>query len=207
MQRPSLQLWVIEPNEDSLGVYCDSHDLLRSIVNTGVAPKPARAAIEDSAQVKPPSFFFVNKKGKLFKGAVPAPPDLSFWGWIPVFSDRAYEIAIAVGVSAADFLHCQFEQVPTRKYYLHLPGQSFPVVDFGASEFMMWLPADPPIPHRIEKAKLLSVEDAVAPCFRVGIPGYPHVLSDLFAAKAFVQAWQGSGARGASFRLVTQNDA
>lgn len=207
MTEPLANLWVMEVDEKSCGVYCSSDDLLRLVVKTGVSPEPARVAIERVIRDEPVSFFFVNKKGKLFKGDVKEPPDLAFWGWIPVFSELGRETAIALGADAGEFLECNFEQVERRRFFLHLPNVTFSIVDFGNSTFMMWIQANPPIPHRIELAKLICTNRQVPPCFRVAIPGHPQVLTDLFVTEALVLAWQQRRAIGAKFRQVTQNDA
>jgi len=130
-------------------------------------------------------------------------PDIVFWSWIAIFSDRAASAAIKFGCEPDEFWQCHFQSNPGEKFFFHLPTKSFDVVDIEKSSFRQSLPIDPRIPMFIELLVTKQLPNYLPPCFRADIPRTKQVFSELFVREDFKLAWDRKGFNGAKFRQLT----
>jgi hypothetical protein len=129
------------------------------------------------------------------------------FNWLPVFSERAYNLLLAEGCNAEEFIDCRLRVLGDTPFRVHIPLQSYDAIDFARSVAMHSLPLDPPIPFHLVSAHLKSGTPALPPCFRVPAPGHSQVLAELFALDALHSAWSAAELKGATFRRLSHSAA
>ena len=132
--------------------------------------------------------------------------DMLLFNWLPVFSERAYHLLLDKGCQDEEFVDCQLRVLGESAFKLHVPLQSYDVIDFARSVATQEIPLRPPIPFHFVSAHLKPGRVRLPPCFRVPAPGHPQVLSELFALDALRTAWLSSGFKGANFRRLAHSE-
>jgi hypothetical protein len=193
-----MNYWAIEAAEDSPFSLMQDQALSDAVHRHGLSPTAARQAIH-AAGCEPVLKLFEHGTEALAPPQA-AVPDCTYSSWIPVFSTAARALCLAYGSVAEDFLSCSFTAHPDRKFFLHLPIDAPEVVDVSQTEFLMTIPANPPIPFHI--TKLVFAGEPRAGCFRATIPGHQQVFAELIVSQAFKDAWVREGLTGAEFRSL-----
>lgn len=199
-----MKYWAIQSQEAAPEVFLPNEELLRSSHRDGINPVTVRRtfaeAVESSRIMQ-----IIAKDGLGVVTERQPLPDLLFWSWVPIFSDRARKLAVKLGCEEEEFWPCRFESNPGDIFFMHLPERSHDVVDVAQSKFLMMIPMPdtPPIPHHIQSLVLGASSGLLPPCFRAPIPGQSQVFSELFVGDVFKQAWEQMGFTGALFRRLT----
>ena len=203
----SVALWSLEVDHTAPATYLADEVLLRETVKGGLSPATVRSALAAFSAVCPLTLDLVKPDGKgLYEHAVPV-GDLLLFNWLPVFSKRAYDLLLAEGCNAEEFIDCRLRVLGSTQFKVHVPRQSYDVLDFARSVAMHSVPLNPPIPFHFVSAHLKPTSRALPPCFRVPAPGHPQVLAELFAQDALHSAWSTAGFRGATFRPLSHGAA
>lgn len=197
-----MNYWAMEAAENSPFSLMQDGQLSDAVHRLGLSPNAAREAI--SASDCEPMLQLFEPESDALAPLNLAVSDCTFCSWIPVFSVAARDLCLEFGSAAEDFLPCRFTTQPGCIFFLHLPTDVEHVVDVGQSEFLMTIPADPPIPFHITKL-VLSSEPRTG-CFRAAIPGHQQVFAELMASLAFKDAWSRKGLTGARFRTLDKSD-
>lgn len=197
-----MNYWAMEATESSPFSLMRDKPLSDAVHRLGLSPTAARLAI-DASGCEPILELFEPESETLAPPSLPV-SDCTFYSWIAVFSIAARNLCLEFGSQAEDFLPCRFTAHPDCTFFLHLPIGVQQVVDVGQSQFLMTIPADPPIPFHITKL-VLSNEPRTG-CFRAAIPGHQQVFAELMASQAFKDAWERKGLTGVQFRGLNAND-
>lgn len=194
--------WEMSKQEGTLVGFIPDETLLRGLTGCGRNPGAVRDALDRARanpvdmQIGKPSAVTVEKERQEI-------PDLVFWSWIPIFSDRAASAMIELGCETDEFWPCRFQSNPGEKYFFHLPARCFDIIDIDKSTFRHVLPLDPPIPMFIEHLATKQLPDHLPPCFRVEIPRIGQVFSEVFVREDFKIAWERKSFSGAEFRRLS----
>ena len=197
-----MNYWAMEASEDSPFALMKDKELFDALHRFGLSPSAAREALRVAGYG--PSLQLFEPDSEVLASPQLSVPDCIFCSWIAVFSAAARELCLDFGNVPEDFVPCHFLTRPGYTHFLHLPLDSPPVVDIGRSEFLMEIPADPPIPFHI--ARLALSGEPRTGCFRAAIPGYQQVFAELMVSQAFKDAWERRGLTGAEFRCLGTND-
>jgi hypothetical protein len=193
----------IERQEGTLDVFLPSEDLTKSSHRNGISTTTVRESFEVALDGRPVLFQLATMDGVVATDDPRQPTDLVFWSWIPVFSARARQLLIELGVAATEFVPCLIESRPNESYFLHLPERAFDVVDVERSEFAMTIPLQPPLPHGIRALVLRGDPTSLPPCFRASVPGHAQVFGELLVSDALRDVWTHAGLSGAVFRQLS----
>jgi hypothetical protein len=200
-------LWSLEVDHTAPATYLADEVLLRETLKDGLSPATVRGALAAFSAGCPFTLELVKPDGKgLLEYAVPV-GDMLLFNWLPVFSKRAYDLLLAEGCHAEEFIDCQIRVLGKTQFKVHIPLQSYDVLDSARSVAMHSVPLNPPIPFHFVNAHLKPSSRALPPCFRVPAPGHPQVLFELFAKDALQSAWSTAGFSGATFRPLSHGAA
>lgn len=197
----NIDLFALEPSGE-LGLYLCREELIRELNAKGISVATARAVFEATFGPVGPSFTLIGK-GELLPELSISSDDLLVWGWMPVFSGRARELLLGLGVGADDFVPCT---VGPERRHLHLPRECLDVVDFERSKFGFFVPmsATENLPFRIESLVLKDIDSIdqmpslFRPASRLG-----QDFSELVATAGFRAAWERAGLSSARFRHLS----
>lgn len=193
-----MKLWQLAQADGGLVAYIPNAEFLHAFGGHGTDVIAIRRALESftgeiiDLQVAKPSASAVESVRQTL-------PDMLVWSWIPIFSERVVNAMTDAGCLQDEFWRCRFDTNPDAKYFFHLPGRRFDIVDFVQTEFKMYLPLDPPFPLFIKKLVTLPIDRELPPCFRAGYPGKDAVLSELFVRHNFKLTWEEHGFTGGVF--------
>jgi len=203
----SAALWSLEVDHTAPATYLADEVLLRETLKGGLSPATVRSALAACSTGSTLTLDLVKPDGKgLYEHAVSV-GDMLLFNWLPVFSERAYDLLIAEGCDAEEFIDCRLRVLGNTHFKVHIPLQSYDVLDFARCVAMGSVPLTPPIPFHFVSAHLKPSSRALPPCFRVPAPGHPQVLAELFARDALHSAWSTAGYRGATFRPLSYGAA
>lgn len=203
----SSTLWSFEVDHTAPATYLADEVLLRETGKGGLSPAVVRNALAERPTTCPLTLDLVKPDGKaLYEQAVPV-GDMLLFNWMPVFSERAYRLLLAAGCNVDEFIDCRLRVLGDTPFMVHLPLQSYDVIDFSRSVAMHSLPVSPPIPFHFVSVHLKLGTLALPPCFRVPVPGHPQVLAELFAQDALRLAWSAAALEGATFRRLAHSAA
>jgi len=127
--------------------------------------------------------------------------DYMLWNWIPIFSQRGFDVLLRAGSSKEEFVPCTVG-VEKSQAFMHLPDQSCDVIDLSRSTFEVVMEGNPPIYLHATKVFVKESVPAVPGCFRVPLPQSEQVIPDIFVTSSLVQIWEGEKLTGASFRSL-----
>jgi hypothetical protein len=198
-----MKLWEMRREEGALIGYVPDEKLSVAITRCGIEPAAVRNALSVAnantvdMQLAKPSAATVQTERQVI-------PDVVFWSWIAIFSDRAVSTALEFGCEPDEFWPCRFQSNPEQKFFFHLPMKSFDIVDIEKSTFRQILPIDPPIPMFIEMLVTKELPKDLPPCFRADLPRTNLVFSELFACEDFKLSWDHKGFSGAKFRRLSE---
>ena len=198
-----MKLWDLKISSSASvsAMFADEEFWLRGQMR-GINPNAVRATL--AAVPGAPVFMkLVDVDGNQVDFSADNVPDIVFWTWLPIFSERAKQLFLAHGANEADFWLCEFEKIRSAQFYLHVPTESYDILDMEHSKFRMIIPMDPPLPHLLELAKLRPDIPDLPPCFRVAIPGHLQVLSELVVTDELKVDWEKTGLSGGEFRRLT----
>lgn len=198
--------WEIQRQEETLDVFLPNKKLSNASHRDGINPVTIRKAFAETADSKL-IMQLVAKDGLSVVTERQQITDLLFWSCVPIFSERARNLAMELGCEGGDFWPCGFKSNPGEIFFIHLPERSYDVVDVAQSRFLMLIPMPdkPPVPHNIQSLVLRASSEALPPCFRALVPGHSQVFSELIVSEAFKQTWAQMGFSGAQYRLLTKN--
>ena len=197
-----MTLWDMSSEEGALVGYVPDEKLSMAMSLCGISPDAVRSALSVAnvdivdMQLAKPLAATVEKERQIV-------PDIVFWSWIAIFSDRAASDAIKIGCELDEFWPCRFQSNPGEKFYFHLPKKRFDIVDVEKTSFRQILPLDPPIPMFIELLVTKQLPNYLPPCFRADVPRTNQVFSELFVRDDFKLVWDQKGFNGAKFRQLT----
>jgi len=200
-------LWSFEVNHTAPATYLADEVLLRETTKAGLSPSVVREAIAARLAWAPLTLELVEPDGtSLIEQSVPV-GDMLLFNWLPIFSERAYELLLAEGCEASVFIDCRLRVLCDTPFKAHVPLQSYDVIDFARSIALHTVPLDPPIPFHFVSAHIKDTKSQLPPCFRVPAPGHPQVLTELFAQDKLREAWSVAGLKGATFRRLAHSAA
>jgi hypothetical protein len=203
----SSALWSFEVDHTAPETYLADEVLLRETVKGGLSPGTVRSALKAHLGERPVTLDLITPDGKgVYERAVYV-GDILLFNWLPIFSARAHELLLTEGCKAEEFLDCRLRVLGQASFQIHVPLQSYDVIDLARSVAMHTVPHDPPIPVHFVSAHLKSSIPALPPCFRVPAPGHPQVLAELFAQDSLHTAWSVAGFTGAKFRRLSHGAA
>jgi len=203
----SSTLWSLEVDHSAPATYLADEALRREASKAGLSPSVVRSALAADRAQGPFTLELVAPNGtSLYEQSVPV-GDMLLFNWLPIFSERAYQLLIDEGCDADEFIDCRLRVLGNTPFKIHVPVQSYDVIDFTRSVALHALPLDPPIPFHFVSAYLKAVTPNLPPCFRVPAPGHPQVLSELFAQDNLREAWSVAGLKGAFFRCLAHGAA
>ena len=203
----SAALWSLEVDHTYPPTYLADEALLKASILGGLSPSTVRSAIAEHCRSSPLTLDLVAPDGfSLHKQAVPV-GDMLLFNWLPVFSQRAYELLLSQGCTCKEFIDCRIRVLHETPFKLHVPLEAFSVIDFSRSVALHTIALSPPIPFHFVAAYLNDDAAHLPPCFRVPAPGHPQVLSELFALDRLRVAWEAAGLRGATFRRLAHGAA
>jgi hypothetical protein len=203
----SAPLWSLEVDHTAPATYLADETLLRETVKDGLSPATVRNALAASSTGHPLTLDLVKPDGVgILEHAVPV-GDMLLFNWLPIFSERAYDLLLAEGCSGDEFIDCRLRVLGNAQFKVHIPVHSYDVLDFARSVALHSVALNPPIPFHFVSAYLKSSNLALPPCFRVPAPGHPQVLAELFAQDALRSAWLAAGFLGATFRPLSRGAA
>lgn len=193
--------WAIAGQEGVPQVFLPDAMLADAAHRDGINPVAAHRAF-CAAKAKPARFQLVEPDGVTIALSRQAIPDLLFWSWVPIMSDRARGLFVEMGCEVDEFWPCDFESNPGEDFFMHLPQRSIDAVDMVRSTFLATIPVSTPIPHHILSLVLIDGAALLPSCFRAPMPGYDQVLGDLFVSEELKVAWERNGLTGAKFRKL-----
>ncbi len=200
-------LWSLEVDHTAPATYLADEALLRETLKDGLSPATVRRALATSLSGRPLVLELVKPDGVgLLEHAVPV-GDMLLFNWLPLFSRRAYDLLVAEGCGAEEFIDCRLRVLGNTQFKVHIPLLSYDVLDFARSVAMHSVALNPPIPFHFVSAHLRPSGLALPPCFRVPAPGHPQVLAELFALDQLHSAWSQAGFVGATFRRLSHGAA
>jgi hypothetical protein len=191
-------LWQLRPSNSARLQAVLLGDAFDESLKHGIDPRALRAM--PAMRANPP-MQLMDMMGRAVACASSEAPDVLFFGWVPVFSERARDLGIKLGNSDDDFMPCTLERVDAR-FYMHLPALSYDIVDIPKSTFAGWIPGTPPLPVGMQAAHLLPNIPTLPPYFRAPIPGDPQVLGELFVTDDLMKEWKRAKFRGGGFRRL-----
>jgi hypothetical protein len=197
-----MNYWAMEAAEDSPFSLMDDKALSDAVHRLGLSPRAAREVLHAAGYA--PLLQLLEPNSEAPASPHLSAPDCVFCSWVPVFSAAARDLFLRFGSTVEDFVPCRFVSRPAAPHFLHLPLDAPPVVDVDQSEFLMMIPADPPIPFHM--TKLVLSGEPRAGCFRASIPGHQQVFPELMASQEFKDAWGEAGLSGAEFRCLDARD-
>jgi len=197
-----LEYWSLESNYSAFDVYLPDKRLLSESHRDGVNPITVRKILwENTRQF--PEFQLIADDGDSLLAERQILSDLLFWSWVPIVSERARRLLVSMGCGEDSFIACKISTNPDEKFCLHLPQESYDVVDVERSRFLMTIPGDPPIPFRILSLALKATPNQGLPaCFRATIPGHNQVFGELIVNNDLKKVWEEQELEGAQFRRL-----
>jgi hypothetical protein len=203
----STPLWSLEVDHTAPATYLADQEFLIAMAKGGLSPATFRTAVAERFSKIPLTLDLVKPDGEaLYEKPIPV-GDMLLFGWLPVFSERAYELLLSAGSKAEEFIECRLRVLGSAAFLIHAPLQSFDVIDLARSVAMHSLPVNPPIPFHFVSAHLKPCQETLPPCFRVPAPGHPQVLAELFAQDNLQSAWASASLKGANFRRLSHGAA
>ena len=203
----SSALWSFEVDHTGPATYLADEVLLRDTVKHGLSPAAIRTALAKSYAAHPLTLELVRPDGRTLYDHSVSVGDMLLFNWLPVFSERAFGLLLAEGCKDEEFIDCRLRVLGNIPFKVHVPLQSYDVIDFARSVAMHSIPLDPSVPFHFISAYLKQGKERLPPCFRVPAPSHPQVLSELFALDSLRTAWARSGFMGASFRRLAHSAA
>jgi hypothetical protein len=203
----SAALWSLEVDHTAPATYLADEELLRETTKSGLSPSVVRSALAAHLDKDPVTLELVAPdRRSLPEQSVPV-GDMLLFNWLPVFSEPAYRLLLAEGCRAEEFVDCRLRVLGNTRFKVHVPLESYDVIDFARSVALHAIPLDPPIPFHFVGAYLKAAVPNLPPCFRVPAPGHPQVLAELFAQDKLREAWSVAGLKGATFRRLAYSAA
>lgn len=201
----SSALWALEVDHTAPATYLADEALLRETSKGGLSPLVVRNALAAYRDKDTFTLELVAPDGtSLLDHSVPV-GDMLLFNWLPVFSERAYRLLRDEGCKAEEFIDCRLRVLGNTPFKVHVPLQSYDVIDFARSVALHSIPVDPPIPFHFVSAYLKAALPNLPPCFRVPAPGHPQVLKELFAQDKLRESWSVAGLSGATFRRLAHS--
>jgi len=198
-----MKLWEINAQEGALIGYVPDKNLSMAITLCGINPGSVRDVLRLAKtnvidmQLGKPSAAIVEKDRQSI-------PDIVFWSWIAIFSERAVSTAIELGCERGEFWPCGFQTNPEDRFFFHLPTKTFNIVNVEKSNFSHILPLDPPVPTSIKHLVTGCLPDDLPPCFRAEIPQTKQVFGELIVRDDFRRSWERKSLQGAMFRQLSE---
>jgi hypothetical protein len=197
-----MKLWQMSGQEGALVGYIPDGELSVALTRCGMNPVAARNEL-DLAGASPVDMQLGRPLAAAVEKKPQAIPDIMFWSWIAILSERAVAAASELGCGPDEFWPCRFQSNPNDAFFFHLPTSIVDFVDVEQSSFRQILPLDPPIPMFIERLVARPLSDPLPPCFRVRIPRTNQIFSELIVREDFKCAWDRLSLRGAKFRQLS----
>jgi hypothetical protein len=203
----SSALWSLEVDHTAPATYLADEVLLRETSKAGLSPSVVRNALAAHLDKDPFTLELVAPDGRSLLEQSGPVGDMLLFNWLPVFSERAYRLLLAEGCRAEAVSDCRLRVLENTPFKVHVPLESYDVIDFARSVALHSIPLDPPIPFHFVSAYLKAAMPNLPPCFRVPAPGHPQVLTELFAQDKLREAWSVAGLKGAAFRRLAHSAA
>jgi hypothetical protein len=197
-----MKFWEMSGQEGALVGFVPDEKLSMAMTHCGINPVAVRNALH-LAKADPVDMQLGEHSAATVRKEKQVIPDLVFWSWIAIFSDRATTTAIEFDCEPDEFWPCRFQSNPGEQFFFHLPTRCFDIVDIEKSAFRQILPLNPPIPMFIERLAVKQFPDHLPPCFRAKIPRTKQVFSELLIRDDFKLAWEQRAFRGAKFRQLS----
>jgi len=197
-----MKIWEMKHREGSLVGYVPNEKLLRAITLCASNPSSVRCIL-DVAELNPVSMQLLKPLEAAVEQGRQQIPDVVFWSWMAIFSDRAAAAAIELGSRPNDFWPCQFQNNPEEKFFFCLPTKSVDLVDVDRSTFRHVMPLAVPMPIFFERLATKPVTGELPPCFWADRPNTNLVFHEFLIRDDFKLAWERLGLTGAEFRLLT----
>jgi len=195
------QYWAIKSTEGGLDVYLPSDEAKAA---DGISPDSVRRNFLNVFRDRPVFLQFANGDRIIeFDEKVSQPADMLTWNWVRIFSRRAHEMMVQIGVGTGDFVACVFDHQDVGEYFMYLPLKTCDVVDVDASSFSMFIPLKPPLPFGIKRLVFKGLKDSLPNCFLALVPGHQQVFNDVIVSDLFCAEWASRGLTGARFQRLT----
>jgi len=202
-------LWAISPTFE-LAVVVEDPGIYRELNKGGINPSIFRSTLSKAFGTDGPVLSLADRKKFITDKSI-AVPDFVLWNWVPVLTERARKLMLALGAPAEDFMPCciDLEEGITRS--LHVPAMSVDCVDVRKSSFQMVLevPDFPELPVGLRQLGMMDgyswpQELHVA---RVKVPKHDQVFAELVVDDVLRAEWRGAGLTGAKFTSLTAQPA
>lgn len=193
-----MNLYAVGTSEFSTILVLDNAYLRDRLPSGGTSPTYVRECLRELGEEA--SFSISINDLEIDSGFHPC-TDYMLWNWIPIFSRRGFDVLLRAGSSKEEFVPCTVG-VEKSQAFMHLPNQSYDVIDLSRSVFQAVMEGNPPIYLHATKVFARERVRAMPGCFRVPLPQSEQVIPDIFVTASLVQIWEGEQLTGASFRSL-----
>lgn len=193
-----MSFFAIETSESSTILALDDPYLRDRLPYGGTSPRYVRECLRELGRG---ASFSISINDFEMANGVHEFTDYMLWNWIPIFSKRGLEILLRAGSSTEEFVPCTVG-VEKSQAFMHLPSQSYDVIDLSRSSFQVVMKSNPPIYLHAIKVIMKESVPAMPGCFRVPLPQSEQVIPDIFVTGSLVQIWESEHLTGACFRSL-----
>jgi hypothetical protein len=193
-----MTLYAIEPSEFSTILALDDAYLRDALPSGGTSPTYVKECLRELG--KEASFSTSINDFEMTNGLHEC-TDYMLWNWIPIFSQRGLDVLLRAGSSRKEFIPCTVG-VENSQAFMHLPNESYDVIDLSRSTFQVVMEGNPPIYLHATKVFVKEPVLAVPGCFRVPLPKSEQVIPDIFVNASLARMWESEELTGAYFRSL-----